>query len=202
MNPGWHAWRPSWPTRRGHGCWPTCWPASTPAPASWRGLHRSRQPRPAAIWASCWMRGSWCASPEAVTGTTAWPTPKSRMRLRHWPWLPYGHLAGQLGVAVYDALQRGGRLASTCSGFELTDSGRAWLERLGLIPSPPNSRRRFAYRCLDWSERRDHLGGQLADELYQHFTSKGWLRRASGRAVEVTPNGQQELLPQLNDDAA
>jgi hypothetical protein len=73
---------------------------------------------------------------------------------------------------------------------------------LGLIPSPPNSRRRFAYRCLDWSERRDHLGGQLADELYQHFTSKGWLRRASGRAVEVTPNGQQELLPQLNDDAA
>ena len=130
----------------------------------------------------------------------AWAHPqRARLRLAR---CCYGHLAGQLGVAVYDALQRGGRLASTCSGFELTDSGRAWLERLGLIPSRPNSRRRFAYRCLDWSERRDHLGGQLADELYQHFTSKGWLRRASGRAVEVTPNGQQELLPQLNDDAA
>ena len=130
----------------------------------------------------------------------AWAHPqRARLRLAR---CCYGHLAGQLGVAVFDALQRGGRLASTSSGFELTDSGRAWLERLGLIPSPPNSRRRFAYRCLDWSERRDHLGGQLADELYQHFTSKGWLRRASGRAVEVTPNGQQELLPQLNDDAA
>jgi DNA-binding PadR family transcriptional regulator len=130
----------------------------------------------------------------------AWAHPqRARLRLAR---CCYGHLAGQLGVAVFDALQRGGRLASTSSGFELTDSGRAWLERLGLIPSRPNSRRRFAYRCLDWSERRDHLGGQLADELYQHFTSKGWLRRASGRAVEVTPNGQQELLPQLNDDAA
>jgi hypothetical protein len=130
----------------------------------------------------------------------AWAHPqRARLRLAR---CCYGHLAGQLGVAVFDALQRGGRLASTSSGFELTDSGRTWLERLGLIPSRPNSRRRFAYRCLDWSERRDHLGGQLADELYQHFTSKGWLRRASGRAVEVTPNGQQELLPQLNDDAA
>jgi hypothetical protein len=130
----------------------------------------------------------------------AWAHPqRARLRIAR---CCYGHLAGQLGVSVFDALQRGGRLASTSSGLELTDAGRAWLGELGLNPSPPNSRRRFAYRCLDWSERRDHLGGQLADELYQHFTSKGWLRRASGRAVEVTPNGQQELLPQLNDDAA
>lgn len=71
-----------------------------------------------------------------------------------------------------------------------------------MSPNPPNSRRRFAYRCLDWSERRDHLAGQLADELYQHFTVKGWVRRASGRAVEVTVSGQQELLPRLKEGAA
>ena len=114
----------------------------------------------------------------------------------------YGHLAGKLGVSVFDALQREGRLGSTSNGFELTDSGRAWLEGLGMHPSPPNSRRRFAYRCLDWSERRDHLAGQLADELYQHFAVKGWLRRSSGRAVEVTVSGQRELLPRLKEDAA
>lgn len=114
----------------------------------------------------------------------------------------YGHLAGQLGVLVFDALQREGRLASRSSGFELTDSGRAWLEQLGLVPAPPSGRRRFAYRCLDWSERRDHLAGQLADELYQHFVIRGWLRRTSGRAVEVTAIGHQELLPRLNDGAA
>jgi hypothetical protein len=69
-------------------------------------------------------------------------------------------------------------------------------------PSSPNGRRRFAYRCLDWSERRDHLAGQLADELYQHFTEMGWLRRTAGRAVEVTVSGQRELVPRLDGDAA
>lgn len=130
----------------------------------------------------------------------AWAHPERiRLRLAR---CCYGHLAGKLGVSVFDALQRRGRLGSTSNGFELTDSGRAWLEGLGMKPSPPNSRRRFAYGCLDWSERRDHLAGQLADEIYQHFTKQGWLRRASSRAVEVTVKGQRELLPLLNEDTA
>lgn len=130
----------------------------------------------------------------------AWAHPqRARLRLAR---CCYGHLAGRLGVRVFDALLRGDRLASTPDGFELTEPGRAWLKTLGWVPGPPDSRRRFAYRCLDWSERRDHLAGQLADELYQHFTTQGWLRRASGRAVEVTARGQQELLPRLSDDAA
>lgn len=130
----------------------------------------------------------------------AWAHPQ-RARLR-FARCCYGHLAGQLGVLVFDALQREGCLASTPRGFELTGAGHAWLGGWGLNPSQPNSRRRFAYRCLDWSERRDHLAGQLADELYQHFTAKGWLRRASGRAVEVTASGHQDLLPRLKEAAA
>jgi DNA-binding MarR family transcriptional regulator len=109
----------------------------------------------------------------------------------------YGHLAGQLAVRVFDALQREECLAPAADGFELTGAGRLWLHDLGMNPGSPSNRRRFAYRCLDWSERRDHLAGQLADEIYQHFTRKGWLRRADGRAVEVTANGQRELLPRL-----
>lgn len=129
----------------------------------------------------------------------AWAHPQ-RARLRT-ARCCYGHLAGQLGVSVFDALQRRGCLASTASGLELTDAGRAWLADLGMHPGPPNRRRRYAYRCLDWSERRDHLAGQLADELYQHFSTRGWLRRTSGRAVDVTISGQQELLPRLRDEA-
>jgi DNA-binding transcriptional ArsR family regulator len=130
----------------------------------------------------------------------AWGHPeRKRLRLAR---CCYGHLAGQLAVSVFDALQRGERLRSTPAGFELTVSGREWLKGLGINPSSPNGRRRFAYRCLDWSERRDHLAGQLADELYQHFTAMGWLRRTTGRAVEVTVSGQRELLPRLNADAA
>jgi DNA-binding transcriptional ArsR family regulator len=130
----------------------------------------------------------------------AWAHPE-RVRLRM-ARCCYGHLAGQLGVSVFDALQRHGCLASAASGFELTDAGRSWLEGLGLKPSPASGRRRYAYRCLDWSERRDHLAGQLADELYQHFITQGWLRRATGRAVEVTFSGQAELLPWLIERAA
>jgi predicted transcriptional regulator len=113
----------------------------------------------------------------------------------------YGHLAGQLAVMVFDALQREGRLTSTADGYDLTDAGRQWLQGLGMSPGSPTGGRRFAYRCVDWSERRDHLAGQLADEIYEHFTRAGWLRRAAGRAVELTSTGQQELLPRLNADA-
>lgn len=125
-----------------------------------------------------------------------WANPeRNRLRLAR---CCYGHLAGRVGVLLFEALQREGRLLSTATGFELTTSGREWLGALGMTPGAASGRRRFAYRCLDWSERRDHLAGQLADELYAHFTAKGWLRRGAGRAVEVTESGRRELLPRLD----
>ena len=125
----------------------------------------------------------------------AWAHPE-RQRLR-FARCCYGHLAGQLAVMVFDALQREEGLSLTSDGYKLTDAGRQWLQGLGMSPGLPSKRRRFAYRCLDWSERRDHLAGQLADEIYQHLTQAGWVRRAEGRAVEVIPAGKQELLPRL-----
>jgi DNA-binding transcriptional ArsR family regulator len=73
----------------------------------------------------------------------AWAHPERvRLRLAR---CCYGHLAGKLGVSIFDALQLGAHLRLTPSGFDLTDSGRAWLDGLGMSPSPPSSRRRFAY---------------------------------------------------------
>ena len=125
----------------------------------------------------------------------AWAHPE-RKRLRY-ARCCYAHLAGRLAVSVFDALRANGRLSAGENGFELTDSGRQWLAQLGLQPAPPSARRRFAYACLDWSERRDHLAGQLADEIFQHFTAQGWLRRGAGRAVELTAQGTRMLLPAL-----
>lgn len=128
----------------------------------------------------------------------AWAHPdRQRLRLAR---CCYGHLAGRLAVSVFDALQRGECLRSAPGGFELTESGRRWLDGLGMTPSPPSGRRRYAYPCLDWSERRDHLAGELADALYRHFTERGWLRRTTGRAVEITAAGRRELLPRLAED--
>jgi DNA-binding transcriptional ArsR family regulator len=126
----------------------------------------------------------------------SWASPE-RQRLRY-ARCCYGHMAGQLGVALFDALQSHGRMKVCASGYELCEAGRQWLAALGLHPSAPSQRRRFAYPCLDWSERREHLAGQLADEIYKHLTHLGWLRRGAGRAIEVTPTGQHELLPLLS----
>jgi DNA-binding transcriptional ArsR family regulator len=129
----------------------------------------------------------------------AWAHPE-RQRLRY-ARCCYGHLAGQLGVAVFDALRVDHRLATADDGLTLSVTGHAWLRGLGLEPAPPSRRRRFAYPCLDWSERRDHLAGQLADELYLHLVARGWLRRDSGRVVSLTSIGERELLPRLVEQA-
>ena len=126
----------------------------------------------------------------------AWSHP-ARRRLRY-ARCCYGHLAGVLGVKVYDALRSERCLFAADDGFSLTDDGLRWLRGLGLDPSEPSRRRRFAYPCLDWSERRDHLAGQLADELYAHLVARGWLRRDDGRAVALTARGERELLPILD----
>ena len=114
----------------------------------------------------------------------------------------YGHLAGRLSVLLMDALQSGARLRPVRNGFELTPAGLTWLAALGLQPDPPSPRGRYAYPCLDWSERRDHLAGQLADQIHQHFSVKGWVRRGSGREVALTAAGRRDLLPVLQAAAS
>lgn len=113
----------------------------------------------------------------------------------------YGHLAGRLGVQLFDSLLARGLLQADAKGLALTQAGRAWCARLGLEVPAPSSRRRYAYACMDWSERRDHLAGALGDALLAHFLARGWLRRGDGRALGVTAEGRQQLLPELASTA-
>jgi DNA-binding transcriptional ArsR family regulator len=129
----------------------------------------------------------------------AWAAHPHRQKLR-FARCCYGHLAGQLGVRLLDALRGCEGLTPAQDGYALTSAGQAWLTRaLGLQASAPTQRRRFAYPCLDWSERRDHLAGQLADEVHRHLVTQGWLRRGEGRAVDLTPLGHARLLPWLGE---
>ena len=124
-----------------------------------------------------------------------WASPE-RARLRE-ARCCYGHLAGRLGVRLFDGLMAADGLQPVSNGYALTDSGRAWCQRLGFEPPEPGKKRRYAYPCLDWSERRDHLAGELADALHQHLVAQGWVRRGAGRDVVVTPAGQHELMALL-----
>lgn len=132
---------------------------------------------------------------ERSTHARSWEHP-ARKRLK-FARCCYGHLAGTLGVQVLATLQAREGLKTGPQGYELTPAGLAWCASLGICPKNPVSGRRFAYPCLDWSERRDHLAGQLADELLEHFVQQAWIRRVGGRALDLTPIGVQILVPRL-----
>jgi DNA-binding transcriptional ArsR family regulator len=107
----------------------------------------------------------------------------------------YDHLAGRLGVALLDRFRALGLLQDTAGHADLTSSGRACIEGLGIdTRALARARRALVRPCLDWSERRDHLGGALGAALLDHFLDDRWLLRCPGsRALAVTPKGERRL---------
>ncbi|MFJ4092240.1 ArsR/SmtB family transcription factor [Kitasatospora sp. NPDC089913] len=108
----------------------------------------------------------------------------------------YDHLAGRLGVAVGDAVLARG-LVTEEDGPALTARGRAWLTELGAELPPRAGRagaRPVVRTCLDWTERRNHLGGAFGALLCRTALDRGWVERiGSGRALRVTPDGELAL---------
>ncbi|HEU4617933.1 MAG TPA: helix-turn-helix transcriptional regulator [Gammaproteobacteria bacterium] len=111
----------------------------------------------------------------------------------------YRHLAGELGVQLFRSLVTRGRLVGSDDGYDLTPTGRAWLEEIGVACDPAARGGRYAYGCLDWSERRSHLAGRLATALLDHFLARRWLLRTpQSRALTVTPQGRRRLSALLD----
>lgn len=107
----------------------------------------------------------------------------------------YRHIAGELGVALFEGLLARGTLAAQGGNYALTESGAAELRELGIaLPADAGGSRRFAHACFDWSERRDHLAGSLAVSLLDRSLEEGWLRRTKdSRALQLTPPGEKAL---------
>ncbi|WP_448953552.1 ArsR/SmtB family transcription factor [Labrys neptuniae] len=101
----------------------------------------------------------------------------------------YDHLAGARGVALMDGF--------ICQGFisgeadpALTAEGRNFFGELGLdVAAMAKGRRPLCRRCLDWSERRSHLGGALGARLLDWVIERNWARRREGRVIAFTPAG-------------
>jgi DNA-binding transcriptional ArsR family regulator len=106
----------------------------------------------------------------------------------------YDHLAGALGVALHDRLQALGWLSP--DSRDVTPDGTKALEKIGIdLGETRLLRRRFAYPCLDWSERRSHLGGALGAALLQLALRKRWVTQdLDSRALSVNTVGRRELL--------
>jgi hypothetical protein len=98
------------------------------------------------------------------------------------------------GVNLIDSmLQRGWLEASGPAGkrlgYQVTPAGEEALTRRGVdLAWAGQSRRRYAYGCVDRTERRFHLGGALAAGILVALCNAGVVRRESGTRV-VTPLG-------------
>lgn len=102
----------------------------------------------------------------------------------------YDHLAGERGVALLDALLRQG-LVRGDEDLELTEAGATFFQAFGVDVAGLAGRRRPLCRaCLDWSQRRMHLGGALGAALWQEIARKGWAARVpDSRLIRFTPQG-------------
>jgi len=114
----------------------------------------------------------------------------------------YDHIAGALGVALHDRfkalrwLSARARAKHGDHAYDLTANGAAALAALGLdVEATRLLRRRFAYACLDWSERRPHIGGALGAALLKIALKRKWVvQDLDSRALRVTSIGRREML--------
>ena len=118
----------------------------------------------------------------------------------------YDHMAGQLGVALFDSLvaRRAIRAVPLPSGparkvrsglgvVALGDAAEAVFARLGVdIDGAHAARRQFATACLDWTENRPHLGGALGAAMLDRLLDLDWIERMrETRALRITQRGRR-----------
>jgi DNA-binding transcriptional ArsR family regulator len=102
----------------------------------------------------------------------------------------YDHLAGRLGVALADALQREGFVEATGAAYTVTESGAGRLVALGFSVEAGDESR----VCRDWTEQRSHLAGPLGRTLLTGMLDRGWLVPAGRtRALRITDAGATGL---------
>jgi DNA-binding transcriptional ArsR family regulator len=110
----------------------------------------------------------------------------------------YDHIAGTLGVSLHDRFQAMKWLTtgSPEDAYDLTQAGKKEFESLGVdIEETRFLRRRFAYACLDWSERRPHIGGALGAAILKLALKRKWIAQdLDSRVLNITSIGKREML--------
>ena len=107
----------------------------------------------------------------------------------------YDHLAGDLAVTMFDRFVERKLLSGRHENLRVTDEGRRYFAKAGIdIGALDNGRRPLCRPCLDWSERRMHLGGALGAAILQHIVARGWAARdRSSRVVRFSPTGEARV---------
>ncbi|MEL6999533.1 MAG: helix-turn-helix transcriptional regulator [Pseudomonadota bacterium] len=107
----------------------------------------------------------------------------------------YDHLAGDLGVTLYEGLLSSGAIAETGEEVSLTPPGREKLSDFGVdFGALDTGRRKLCRSCLDWSVRRSHLAGAVGAAIWQQVQAKDWAQRVeNSRIVAFSSQGESEF---------
>lgn len=111
----------------------------------------------------------------------------------------YDHIAGCLGVKLTSGLLKNEIIKEVKQKYVITHEGESWFELLEInLPELRQMKRRFAYPCLDWSERKHHIAGAVGAAILTAFLRNDWLRRKEHtRELLITPTGRMELSNRL-----
>ena len=107
----------------------------------------------------------------------------------------YDHLAGEIGVLVYESLQRRRFLRLVDADLAVTPSGKQFFAALDIdTDALSRGKRPLCRTCLDWSVRRHHLAGALGAALLDRCFALGWARRVRrSRVVSLSLAGERAL---------
>jgi DNA-binding transcriptional ArsR family regulator len=135
----------------------------------------------------------------ALTGPPRFqPRSKANDALRH-ARTCYDHFAGQLGVGIADRLIERAFVVLGDEAGEVTAAGADFLAAFGVDLTAARTRRRvFCRPCLDWTERRPHIGGAVGAAIAGRCFELKWIERVSGsRALSITAAGRRGLMTML-----
>ncbi len=105
----------------------------------------------------------------------------------------YDHLAGERAVALYDTfIER--QLIDGAEEPAVTAAGRVFFRGIGIdVEALGGGRRPVCRTCLDWSERRAHLGGALGAALLERILAERWAERCEGRVIRFSASGAKKV---------
>jgi DNA-binding transcriptional ArsR family regulator len=113
----------------------------------------------------------------------------------------YDHLAGDMGVALFDGLSKRKLIKTDLNGVALTDAGVDFANGFGIdLDGLRQNRRPLCRECLEWSARQSHLAGSFGAALLDRFYDLGWARRMTeSRIVRFSAEGEQKFRELVGD---
>lgn len=116
----------------------------------------------------------------------------------------YDHLAGYVGVKIAEELTSQKIITASEGTYTITAKGWKWLADFDILKDDIVSQRRpIARQCLDWSERRPHVAGQIGALLLGKMLEKNWFKRVQfSRELITTAKGQKGIFNLLGIELA